>query len=582
MKSKLLILVVVVLPLFLMNQSSAQASPSKPKAVSQTIDLASLHVAPNIDELLAQFRPVKMPFDTQALTPKERQMVEKLVDASRWLDAIYWRQIDPEGLKIYQQLITSSDPEAQKVARLLYINGSRWDLINGNKPFIGTEPIPPGRAFYPAGLTRDEIEQYVKQNPEKKAEIYSPFTIVERRGQELVGVPYHVKFKQFLEPMAADLRAAAALSDDKDFANFLRLRANALLDDDYYKSDIAWVDLNNPKFDIIFAPMETYDDDLLGVKATYGAAVMIRNEAESKKLAIYQKYVPEIQDALPVPAEDRPSKKGHSTPMEVMDAPFRTGDLGHGYQAVADNLPNDPRIHAEKGSKKLFFKNFLDARVEYIILPVAQKVMRHDQAQQASADGYLASTLMHEIAHGLGPTYSHTAKGQVDIREAIGGTFAALEEAKADVVGMYGLQTLLAKGALPKDRIPEFYASYVAGIFRSVRFGVSEAHGRAEMMEFNYLSEQGAVELRPVPGTMGESSANRPKRYVVNYDKMPDAINSLAKQLLMFEANGDRAGTEAWFNKYDKMPDELKQALATTNDIPVDVEPIWSFPKTVP
>jgi hypothetical protein len=218
--------------------------------------------------------------------------------------------------------------------------------------------------------------------------------------------------------------------------------------------------------------------------------------------------------------------------------------------------------------------------VNYVILPVAEREMRRDQAQQATADGYMAATLMHEIAHGLGPTFSRTSAGQIDIREVIGSVFAALEEAKADVVGMYGLQTLIARGVLPKNRIPEFYASYVAGIFRSVRFGVSEAHGRAEMMEFNYLSEQGAVQLQPVPGTMGEGNTAREKRYLVNYDKMPDAINRLAKQLLTFEATGDRAGAEAWFNQYDKMPAELKQALAT-NDIPVDIEPIFSFPKTV-
>ncbi len=571
------------LPLFLMFvQPLATAQPSsKETGKSQSVNLSELKVSPELDDMLAKFRPVKMPFDADALSPKERQMVDKLVDASRWLDSIYWRQIDPEGLKIYQALEKSDDPQAQKVARLLYINGSRWDLIEGDKPFIGNEPIPPGRAFYPRGLTRDEIEQYVKHHPGKKAELYSPYTIVERHGSEFVGIPYHVKFREFLDPMVKDLREAADLSDDKDFANFLRLRADSLLTDDYYKSDVAWLDLKNPKFDVIFAPYETYDDELLGIKATYGAAVLIRNEEESKKLAVYQKYVPEIQDKLPIPAEDRPSKKGHSTPMEVMDAPFRSGDLGHGYQAVADNLPNDPRIHAEKGSKKLFFKNFLDARVNYIILPVARRVMRNDQAQQATADGYMAATSMHEIAHGLGPTFSRVPAGQVDIRESLGSVFAALEEAKADVVGMYGLHTLIERGILPKERIPEFYASYVAGIFRSVRFGVSEAHGRAEMMEFNYLSSQGAVELQPVPGTMGESAAARGKRYVVNYDKMPEAINTLAKQLLMFEATGDRTGAEAWFNKYDKMPEELKQALAATSDIPVDIEPIFSFPKTV-
>src|SRR5260221_2538826 len=219
--------------------------------------------------------------------------------------------------------------------------------------------------------------------------------------------------------MAQALRDAAALSADPAFANFLRLRADALSTDDYYKSDLAWMDLKDPKFDVIFAPYETYLNDMLGVKTSYGASVLIRNEEESRKLAVYQKYVPDIQDALPLDAADRPSKRGHLTPMEVMDAPYRAGDLRYGYQAVADNLPNDPRIHREKGSKKIFFKNFMDARVNVVILPIAKRLMREDQAAKATGDGYLTTTIMHEIAHGLGPVFARKNGKQADIREAI-------------------------------------------------------------------------------------------------------------------------------------------------------------------
>src|SRR5204863_8413906 len=256
---------------------------------------------------------------------------------------------------------------------------------------------------------------------------------------------------------------AAALSDDPAFAKFLRLRADALFTDDYFASDIAWVELNNPKFDVIYAPYETYLDDLLGVKTSYGASILIRNEAESQKLALYQKWVPEIQDALPLAAADRPSKRGHLTPMEVMDAPYRAGDLRYGYQAVADNLPNDSKIHQEKGSKKIFFKNFMDARVSNVILPLAKKLMLPEQAAKASGEGYMAGTLMHEIAHDLGPTFSRRDGKQVEINAAIGPAYSGLEEAKADVVGMFGLAWLMDHGAMPKSRMEEYYASYVAG-----------------------------------------------------------------------------------------------------------------------
>ncbi|MGH9668302.1 MAG: Zn-dependent hydrolase, partial [Bryobacteraceae bacterium] len=254
------------------------------------------------------------------------------------------------------------------------------------------------------------------------------------------------------------------------------------------------------------------------------------------------------------------------TPMEVMDAPFRAGDLRHGYQAVADNLPNDPRIHQAKGTKKIFFKNFMDARVDYVVLPLARQLMRGDQARKGSGEGYLAAVVLHEISHGLGPAWSRQSGKRVDIREAIGPVYAALEEAKADVTGMFGLRWLMDHGALPRDRRDEYYVSCVAGIFRTVRYGVAEAHGRAEMMEFNFLASQKAI------GRVGG-------RYVVDYDRMPGAIAALAKQLLAFEAKGDRAGAEAWFNRYDQMPPALETTLKAVKNVPVDIDLVFDFPE---
>ncbi len=552
---------VVVLATLVISTVAAQrkAAPAPPTLTN---------VVPDLDQRLARFKPVQMPFNASGLTARERQMVDQLVIACRYLESIFWRQSDPDGLALYQQLERDERPLARKVRRYLTINGSRWDLVNENRPFIGTMPMPPGHALYAPDITRAQIEAYVAAHPDKKAEIYNPYTIVRRQGADLVGRPYHDEFKPYVNGAGAALRQAASLSPDPKFAAFLRMRADALFTDDYYASDLAWLDLQNPKVDVIFAPYETYLDDLLGVKTSYGAAILIRNEAESRNLAKYQQWVPDLQDALPLPAADRPSVRGHVTPMEVMDAPLRGGDLRHGYQAVADNLPNDPRIHQEKGTKKIFFKNFMDARVKEIILPLAARVMDVAQARRASADGYLASTVMHEICHGLGPAFARQGGRQVDIREAIGSLYSGLEEAKADVVGMFALKWLIDKGVLPKERLEEYYASYVAGIFRTVRFGTGEAHGRAEMMEFNYLSERGAI-------------AQAGGRYRVDFAKMPPAIQTLAKELLEQEATGDRARTEAWFGKYDRMPPALKQALAAATDVPVDVDPVFSFAEWV-
>ena len=252
-----------------------------------------------------------------------------------------------------------------------------------------------------------------------------------------------------------------------------------------------------------------------------------------------------------------------------MDAPYRAGDLRHGYQAVADNLPNDPRIHERFGSKRIFFKNYMDARVDNVILPIAARLLVPEQAKLASAEGYLAAVMMHEVSHGLGPAFSRVGGQQVDTREAIGPVYSGLEEAKADVTGMFGLAWLVDRGALPAERLEEYYASYVAGIFRTLRFGTGEAHGRAEMMEFNVLAEKAALRR--------ESSG----RYAIDFAKMPDAIRGLTKELLEIEATGDRARAEAWFTRYDRLPPELGAALAKTADIPVDLDPVSELPEGI-
>jgi len=557
------------LPFLVSCHSDSRNAPATAAGTDRSI-AAPLGVVPDLDARLAKFKFLDMPFNRAGLSEREQSMVEKLVDASNRLEQIYWRQSDPDGLKLYLELEKSTNPLDQKVLKFMKINGGRYDLIDELHPFVGKQPVPPGRGMYALDLTQAEVENYVAAHPKEKNLVYDERSILKRDGGKLVAVPYHVVFAGFLKPAADDLRAAADLSDDSAFARFLRMRADALLSDDYYASDIAWLDLKDPKFDLILAPYESYIDGLLGVRTSYGGSVLVRNEDESKKLAVFQKYVPELQESLPLPKSDLPSKRGHVTPMEVMDAPFRIGDLRHGYQAVADNLPNDARVHEAKGSKKIFFKNFMDARVNVVIVPIAAKLLREDQVSRATGAGYLATTLAHEISHELGPNYSRTASGKKDIREAIGGDFSSLEESKADVVGMVCLKWLSDHGAITKAQLDEDYISFVAGIFRTIRFGVAEPHGRGEMMEFNYLLEQGAV-------TRDEATG----RYAIVLERMPGAFASLAKELLEQEATGDRARNQAWFAKYAVLPDHLKRAFATVSDIPVDVQPIYSFKEDI-
>ena len=526
---------------------------------------ARLKVA-DLDSKLAKWRRTRMPYGSAKLSQREQLMIQKLVTACQYIDAIYWRQSDPDGLTRYKQLEGSQNARDQKIVRLLQVNGSRWDLLDNNQPFVGDEKMPPGHALYPTGITREEIEKYVQDHPEQKDDIYNERTVVRRNGKELEAIPYHVAFRSFLEPASRALREASGFADDKAFAEFLRKRADALLNDDYFDSDVAWLELQNPRFDLILAPYETYLDGLLGVKTSYGAAILIRNDRESRRLDLYEKYIDEMQQALPLGPDDKPSKEGQRMPMEVADSPFRTGDLGHGYQAVADNLPNDPKIQQDKGTKKIFFKNFMDARVDYVVIPMAKLVMDPKQTSKVTADGYMATTLMHEIAHGLGPTFARSPNKVVDIREAIGAGYSGLEEAKADVVGMMDLQWMMDKGYLPKEKAEEYYITYVADLFRSMRFGAGEAHSNGETMEFNYLSEQGAIRFSG-------------GRYSVDLNKIQSAVAALAKELLEIEATGDRERSEKWFVRYGSYSEQLTKSLDSAKSVPVDIDPLFSFPR---
>ncbi len=522
---------------------------------------AALAAGPDVDSLLARWKKVPMPFEAGGLSDRERRLVGKLVDASRYMEDIYWRQSDPEGLRL---LSRTTDP---RVRHLLMINGSRYDLIDGNRPFAGTDPYSPGAGLYPPGLTASEIERYVAANPRMREGIYSPYSIIGRRAEDLAWIPYRAAYLRFLEPAAQALRDAAALSDDPQFAHFLRLRSRALISDDYYASDLAWVDLQNPKIDVIFGPYETYLDGVLGVKTTYSAAVLIRDDTESRRVAAFAKYVPDLQNALPLAPEDRPSKAGHASPMEVVNSPFRTGDLRHGYQAVADNLPNDPRIHAAKGSKKIFFKNFLDARVDNIIIPLAGRLMLPAQAALVTREGYLTDTVLHEISHGLGPAYARRQGERIEINAAIGPQYSGIEEAKADVVGLFSIEWLAAHGALSAAEVRSGYAAHVADLLRMLRFGTAEAHAVSEIMQFNYFARERVI--------VWDSAAHR---YSIDFARFPASVTRLAKELLEIEAMGDAARAERWFAQYRDVPPELDGALKATAGLPVDIDPVFSFP----
>ncbi len=578
MRFTLLLLLALATPAFA--QSRHVPAPKKFPIGGSAPSSAQLKIPANLAARIAQWKPVDMPFSRAGLSARDIKMIDKLVEASRHLDAIYWRQSDPYTLTLQAQLKGVHTARDQQILRYLYINGGQYDLLDNLRSFINGEPAPSGRGFYPLTATRESIEAFTAAHPDSRAELYSPYTLVREMGSDLVGLPYRSAFRAPLIEAAKNLREAAALSDDPDFAAYLQDTAEALLSDDYSKSDQLWLRLKSPKVDLIFAPYLVYLDQLLGVKNSYSAAILIRNDEESRKLDLFRQSIPQIQQSLPLDAQDKPAKDAQLSPMEVVDSPFRAGDLLHGYQAVAASLPPAGKVSATQnpdaptlGTKKIFFKNFMDARVNHVILPIARKLMDPAQSAAPTASGYLTVVILHEISHDLGPTSARVHGSRVSIREAIGPLYSALEEAKADVTGMYGLHWLIEHDILPRDREPEFDASYLAGILRSIRFGPAEAHARAQLMEFNYLLEKGAI--TPHAGTLSRGTAR--VVFAIDYAKLPAAIASLSKELLEIEATGDRPRAEQWFARYSTMPPSLKASLESTKSIPIDIFPKFSW-----
>ncbi len=532
---------------------------------------AQLKAPADLSSRIARWQSVDMLFHSQGLTSREVKLVGKLVEAARELDAIYWRQSDPYALTLHAQLRNSRAPRDQQILRYLLINGGQYDLLDDNRSFVTAEPAPPGRAFYPPNATRASIESYLASHPDSRTELLSPLTLVRQMGADLVGLPYRSAFRAQLTQAATALRQAAELSDDPDFAAYLRSRADALLSDDYVPSHRLWIDLKSPKIDLIFAPDLVYLDQLLGVKSSYGAAILIRNDPETRKVEFLQQYLAQIQQSLPLDALDKPSAQ--SSPIEVVESPFRTGDFFHGYQSVAATLPLDSRVRAAKGTKKIIFRNFMDARVHHVLLPLARKMMDPSQSALPTPDAYFTTVLLHEIAHGLGPSSSRVNGRPVPLRESLGPIFASLEEAKADVTGMYAAHWLVEHNAIPREREPALYASYLVGILRSIRFGPGEAHSRSELMEFNYLFSQNAIV--PHAGTLSRGTA----RVVFSFDpvRLPAAIESLNRELLAIEVSGDRARAEQWFARYGDVPTSLRSSFLSTTGIPVDIFPRFSW-----
>ncbi|MFA6003010.1 MAG: peptidase [Elusimicrobiota bacterium] len=515
---------------------------------------------------VAQFAPVSVGVDLAKIAPAQRFTLKKIIDAARYIDAIYLRQVAAENPQWRNQI--AADPKLSDTLAYFDIMYGPWDRLDGNQPFWGAKLRPQGAAFYPEDLTAKELEAYIAQHPKEKEALSSYFTVVVRDGARLQAVPYSEAYSDRLRPAAKLLEEAAAGAPDQRLAAFLRARAKAFLSNQYRESDMAWMDLGDGDIEIVIGPYEVYNDDLMGYKAAFEAFVTLRDQEASKELAKIQSFIPALDQALPLAPEYRGPRRGLESPISVVDVLYNAGDNRAGVQTLAFNLPNDEFVREKKGSKKVMLKNIGKAKFEKILVPIARALVRPDQVGKVTFEAFFNHTLVHEVSHGIGPgslTLNRNGKAvKTTVNQELKDLYSTIEEAKADAIGLFGTLFLIDQKLHPETFREEVYATFLGGFFRSVRFGANEAHGQANAIQFNYLKEKGAIEK----GADG--------RYAYAADKMPGAVKDLVHDLLLIEARGSYSGAREFIAKYGKLPPDLVEQLAGLQGIPTDLR--LSFP----
>ncbi len=543
-------------------------SGCKTKKARDEDQLSSLWRAPDIAERLAKYSPTEIAFDKSTLNEEDRKVLDKMVRAARFMDDIFWKQTDPAGLPLKEALQKSREPWAPDYLHFVKINFGPFDLQDENKPFIGSAHKLPGASFYPPDLTKKEFEDYVAAHPEAKEALESPYTIVKRNGNELAAVPYNVEYRKDLEPAARALREAAEITSNPSLKAYLFQRAGDLLSNDYYKSDCLWIDLKDNLVETVIGPFEVYDDNLMGLKASYETFVYINDRAEMEKIKGYLTYLEELQQNLPVEPKYKDQKvSGLESPLNVVLEVFNAGNAKPGIQTSAFVLPNDEKVREEKGTKKVFLKNVMEAKFQKSLIPISERVLSPEDAKLVSFSAYFNEVILHEICHALGLNYIPLPDGtRISVNKALKEYNAAIEEAKADIVGLWSVPLLMERGWISKDKEAEIYTTYLAGMFRSLRFGATEAHGLGTLVQFNYLREKEAFLYDP-----------ETERFRVNQGKIRQSVQDLAADFLVIQGKGSYEEAGHLLSRYGKMDEITRKTIQKLADIPVDIEPIFRY-----
>ena len=573
----------ILLVLLLVSQSNIPAAAKK-RSPATIPDLAQLQ------KMIHRFAPTPLRADTSGLSAGDRQAMTKIVEAARIFDEIFMKQLWSGDLALYAKLQKDTSPLGKARLHYFWINKGPWSDIDDYKAFLpGVPPRKlPGANFYPADMTKEDFERWVAAlSPQEQEQAKGFFTVIRRKAKPrkpkgMVGppdklrdqmeiIPYNEEYKSESTRVADLLRQAANLTDNPSLKKFLTLRADAFLSNDYYESDLAWMDLDAP-LDVTIGPYETYNDELFGYKAAFEAYVNLRDDAETSKLTAFTQHLQEIENNLPIDPQYRSPKLGAAAPIRVVDEIISAGDGAHGVQTAAYNLPNDDRVVQQKGSKRVMLKNVQEAKFRSVLLPIARRTLVTTSLGDVNFDSFFTHILAHELMHGLGPHQIKVQGRDTNPRLELKELYSAIEEAKADVTGLFALQYMMdhakrmgVDNILKSDEAAQrqLYVTYLASSFRSLRFGLNDAHGKGMAMQFNYFSVKGAF-VEHADGT-----------FSVDVEKMKSAVRDLDHDLLTLEAEGDYAGARKMLDDLGVMRPDLSKALSRLEGIPTDIEPIF-------
>ena len=511
-----------------------------------------------------RFAPVDIRADVSALPAHERRALGKLVEAARIIDALFLKQVWAGNDAMLQQLARDAG-SAQGRERLQYflVNKGPWSRLDHNQPFIaGAPPKPEGAHFYPSDATKDEVQRWIDGlSADRKAEATGFFTTIRRDASaSLTPVPYSTEYQAELSLVAALLRDAAALTRQRTLKRYLEARAAAFLSNDYFESDIAWMELD-ASIEPVIGPYEVYEDELFNFKAAFEAFVTVRDSHETQRLATFSRHLQDLEHALPIDATYRNPNVATRTPIRVVNVILTAGNANSGVQTAAFNLPNDERVVREKGTKSVMLKNVQDAKFRMVLKPISASVLAPADRKRVSFDAFFSHILMHELMHGIGPHDITVNARATTVRQELKETYSAIEEAKADASGLWALRHLADRGHFPAAVVRAMYTTFLASIFRSLRFGINEAHGRGVAIQLNHFLDAGAVRVA------------RDGTFSVDGARIADAVTSLTGEIMTLQAEGSYTKAKALIERLGNVRPEVQRALNRLKGVPVDIAP---------